>query len=144
MIGESVEPRLEKRLEFVDPTCDLDKRLRLELVDPLSSLAPLRDQVGFLEHLQMLRNRCERHVEGCGELARDLFPIFEENENRPPARVGNCVEHVILLQRSHRLLDDRRIVSTQFVEPAHPVRQRLSAELRLQPIEEGMKAGQHA
>ena len=81
-------------------------------------------------------------MEGFRQFTRGFFAVFEQHQNRSPSRAGNRVEHVILLQGSHGSLAPFRIGSEQVSEPILPVRQRLSIELRVEPIEERMKAGQ--
>jgi hypothetical protein len=67
------------------------------LVDSLPPCAPLRQQIGVLENAEMLGDGREGDVEGFGKLARRFFAVSQRDENRPPRRVGNRMEHVILL-----------------------------------------------
>ena len=139
---EGVQSRLEERLELVYPGRDVGKRFRLKPIDSLPPCTSLGDQVGVLKHSQMLRNGSRRDVERCGQLARSFFAGLQEDQHRPPSRVGNRVEHVILLQGSHESRAPFRIGSEQFIEPMLPVGQWLSVELRFEAIEQRMKARQ--
>jgi len=136
MVGESIESRVEERLELVDPAQDLLQWLRMKLVDPLPSFASLGDQSGISEDLEMLRNGRERNPEGFGQLSSRLFSFFEQHQNRPARRMSDRVEHVVLLQGSHTSLGPGRILAEQLGEPTRPVRQRFFVQLSFQPVEE--------
>src|SRR5258705_1002052 len=102
--GECVEAGVEEQLELVDPAHDFPQRPRTELVDPLPPLAPLGDQVGVLEHLEMLRNGRERDPEGFCQRAGRLLSVLEQHQDRPPRRMSDGMEHVVLLQGSRHFV----------------------------------------
>ena len=51
-------------------------------------VARARDQAGALQHLQMLGNRRQAHVERLGEFQHRRFAEREPRQDRPPCRIG--------------------------------------------------------
>src|ERR1700722_13824341 len=68
-------------------------------IEEVQLLAPVplgRDEVGFLEHLQVLHHPEPRHVELAVEVGeRAPVTLEEQVEQVPPARVGECLEDEI-------------------------------------------------
>src|SRR5919204_4212821 len=142
MSGEGVESRVEEGLELVDPAHHLFQRLRLKLIDPLPAFASLGDEIGVLEHLEVLRDRSERNPKGLSQLPRRLFSAFEQHENGSPRRMCDRVKHVVLLQGSHASLRPSWILGEKLVESSRPVGQWFLVELSFEPVQERMSSRQ--
>src|ERR1700693_1470838 len=81
---ETLRPDLPVAL---DPLGHLFEPLRLEPARPPLGLAPLRDQPGALQHLQVLRNAREAQCERFRQLGHRLLTRSEASEDRPAGGV---------------------------------------------------------
>src|SRR5215470_11426702 len=89
------------------PTRDLLQWCRVQGARPvLGSLAP-HHQPGPFQHLDVFRDRRERHLERLGELVDGRPAFCETGEDRSPCRVGqggeSLAEPVLIDRRRHRL-----------------------------------------
>src|SRR5438093_1710084 len=89
---ESIEPLLPEPAVTLHPFGDIPEALRLEPGRTPLRLAAARDEPGALEHLEMLRDRGKRHVEGLGQLRDGRLTLRETREDGPPCRVGERTE----------------------------------------------------
>jgi hypothetical protein len=69
------------------------KRLRIDGVQAARALGVVGDQVGALEHPEMLGNGGTGHREFPGEFADGQGPLlYETSKNCPPRAITECVE----------------------------------------------------
>src|SRR3954469_25893391 len=104
MLGERVEPLVEEDGKLVDPAEHLLQGPWTELVDPPAPLAALGDEVGLLEHFEVLRNGRKGDAERFGELAGGLLSFPQRGEDRASRGMGDGVEHVVPLQGPHHFV----------------------------------------
>src|SRR5262245_31711285 len=67
VIVEPVETLFPEAAIALEPIVDFLQRARLDPARPPLRLASARDQAGTLEHLEVLGNRRQTHIEGLGE-----------------------------------------------------------------------------
>ena len=76
---------------------DLVDGRRVEVVQLLPPAAYGRDEVGRLQHREVLAHRLARHVQPRAQLAQGLaVALVETVEQDPPARVSERPEHVVV------------------------------------------------
>src|SRR5512138_2328868 len=84
-------PRPEAAI-LLDPVGDFAQSFRTQLHgSPLLVAAPL-DQASPLEHLQVLRNRGQTHLERCRQLTHGRDTTSQLCQDRPARRIGECCE----------------------------------------------------
>ena len=57
-------------------------------------IAAPADQAGALEHLEVLRDRLQCHLERLGELVDRCLAVGQAGEDRSTGRVGKCGKRV--------------------------------------------------
>ena len=69
---------------------------------------PSLDQAGPLEHLEVLGDGGERHVERAGEVADRPLALGEHVEHPPPRLAGERVEHLVERDVLNHVVESRR------------------------------------
>ena len=85
---EAVEARIPQLAVLLQPVGHVLQRARLNLARPRLRLAGPQDQPTALEHLDVLRDGLDRHVERLGELVDRRGPRRQPGEDRAPRRIG--------------------------------------------------------
>jgi hypothetical protein len=88
VVVEAVEALLPVPPVSTDPVGDIPERFRIQPAWPPLGLPSLLDEAGALEHLQVLRDRGQAHIEGSGELRNGRLAVGEAGEDRPSLRIG--------------------------------------------------------
>ena len=88
IVVEAIEPLFPEPAIFLEPVVGFLERARLDPAGPHLRVAAARDQAGALEHLQMLGDRRQAHVERLGELQHRRFAEREPRKDGAPRRVG--------------------------------------------------------
>src|SRR4051812_23612469 len=88
VIIEPVEALFPELPVELDPRGGVLQRPRLQPARPPLRFAAAGDEPRALEHLQVLGNRRQGHVERLGQLVHRRLPPRQPPENRPPSRVG--------------------------------------------------------
>src|SRR5476651_728248 len=88
IIVEPVDLRIPEPAVLFHPRCGVTKRRCIEAARPPLRLPAPRDQAAALEHLEMLRNRGERHRKGPRKFTYGRFPRHQPRQNSPPRRIG--------------------------------------------------------
>src|SRR5438445_2512779 len=83
------------------PRGDLLERPRLQPGGPPLPLPAPRDQSRPLEHLQMLRDRRQAHLERLGQFGDGGLPGRQSRENRPPGGIRQGRERPVQLVGHH-------------------------------------------
>jgi hypothetical protein len=73
---------------LTDPVGDVAERLRLQSAGAPLRLSTLLDEAGSVQHLEVLRDAGEAHVEGRGQLRDRRFTQGEAGEDRPSSGIG--------------------------------------------------------
>src|ERR1051326_3429725 len=104
VVVEAVERLLPKLFVMLDPVGGLFERRRREVAAAPLRVAAAGDEAGALEHLQMLRDRWEAHVERRGDLRDRRLAGREVRQDRPPGRIGERRERIAELVVGHLTL----------------------------------------
>jgi len=86
----------------LDPVGRDVEAVGLEPARPELPVAAARDEAGALEHLQVLGDRRQAHVERLGQVVHGRFPVRELGQDRPPGGVGQRREGRIQPAVVHR------------------------------------------
>ena len=70
------------------------ERIGGQPIGPYPALLVRGDEPGLFEHVEVLRERRERHVERLGQLRRRCRADAEPFDDRQPGGVGQRLEHV--------------------------------------------------
>jgi hypothetical protein len=89
---ELFEPVLPHLSVSPDPLDRVVERRGLQAAGPVLGVLPSCDQPRALQHLQVLGNRLEAHVERLGELVHGGLAGGEPGEDRSACRVGEGCE----------------------------------------------------
>src|SRR6266542_3270129 len=84
VVVEALEALFPVASVLADPVGDVAQWLRLEAAGPPLGLAPLLDQSGTLENLEVLRDGRQAEVEGSGQLRDCGLARGEPREDGPP------------------------------------------------------------
>src|SRR5207247_10754420 len=92
VVVKSIEPLLPVDAIALDPRIDLLERASLERRRPPLRLLATRHEARALEHLQMLADRGEAHLEGLRELGHRCAALRKTGEDRAPRWIGQGAE----------------------------------------------------
>ena len=92
MLFEPIEPGLPDLPVSTDPLDGVIERCGLEAAGPVLGVLSSRDQPRALEHLEVLGDRLEAHVERFGQLVHRRLAVGEPGEDRSARRVGEGCE----------------------------------------------------
>ena len=85
---ESIEALFPEATVLVKPVGGVFQGGGLQLARAPLRLAAARDQAGALQHLQMLGNRRQAHVERLGQLGDGRLTAHQAGEDGAPRRIG--------------------------------------------------------
>src|SRR4051794_20486665 len=89
-VGQVAQPASPVLLERVQPGIDLRERARRQVVDPLLAAPFLRDEVGILQHAEVLGHRGAAELEQSDDLADRTRTLPQRVEDPPAHRVAQC------------------------------------------------------
>jgi len=92
VLVQTIEPLLPDDAIALDPVIDLFERARLERRRPPLRLLAARHESRPFEHLEVLANRGEAHVERLRDFGHRRATLRETREDRTPRRVGEGTE----------------------------------------------------
>src|SRR5206468_3492276 len=92
VVVQTIEPLLPDHAIALDPRVDLLERARLERRRPPLRLLAARHEARALEHLQVLADRGEAHVERLRDLGHRRATLRKTGEDRAPRRIGQGAE----------------------------------------------------
>jgi hypothetical protein len=94
-VGELVELSFPELPVLVDPSGRIAERVRPEPAAPHPPVAADRGEAGAPEHLQVFRNRRERHVERPRQVADSRFTGGEPRQNGASGGIGEGGEGAV-------------------------------------------------
>src|SRR5262245_20002236 len=83
VLVESVVALTEELLVPLEPRRDVSQRLGLQPAGTPLRLATLLDEAGSLEHLQVLRDRRQAHIERRRQVAHRRLAVGKSGDDRP-------------------------------------------------------------
>ena len=101
IIIQSIEAGVPETAILFKPVVDVLEAGRLDPAWPPLRLAATRDQTGALQHLEVLRDSGQAHLEGLGQLGHRRFAQGEPREDRAPRRIGESRERGAEAIRRH-------------------------------------------
>jgi hypothetical protein len=104
-------------LELVEQAVDVTHDIDPSPHDPLAAPPVLGDEVGPLEHRDVLLHRGEAHREPPGQVGHRVLVLQHQAHDVPPGRIGQRVEQQVgPLGLTHRCIDNRLIYNHMVVD----------------------------
>src|SRR5215475_10250288 len=89
---QRVQPNAPELPKMLQPTVEGRKAFRVKLVNSALRLDPDADELGVLQHLQMLRHGRSADREPACDLARRQLPLRQHLHDASALWVGECNE----------------------------------------------------